>query len=79
MLAPIILNSAFRTKAYNETLPESDRKSEHLTGNAFDLDKNNSADRLYEFYNNNKQFFPEIKTFFLHTVNGHAHYHISLN
>ena len=79
MVAPIILNSAFRTKAYNETLPQSARKSEHLTGNAFDLDKNNSADRLYEFYNNNKQFFPEIKTFFLHTVNGHAHYHISLN
>lgn len=78
MLTPIILNSAFRTKSYNETLPQSARKSEHLTGNAFDLDKNNSADRLYTYYNNKKELFPEIEKFFLHTVNGHAHYHISL-
>jgi len=78
MLTPIILNSAFRTKSYNETLPKSARKSKHLTGNAFDLDKNNSADSLYVYYNKYKHLFPEIDTFFLHTVNGHAHYHISL-
>ena len=74
-----ILTSAYRTEAYNSTLKGSEKDSDHLTGNAFDLRDNKAARYLYSLYT--KGQLPsqdKIRVFFPHTVNGVVHYHISL-
>tara|TARA_R110001606_G_scaffold376141_1_gene534680 strand:+ start:3828 stop:6713 length:2886 start_codon:yes stop_codon:yes gene_type:complete len=74
-----ILTSAYRTEAYNSTLKGSEKDSDHLTGNAFDLRDNKAARHLYSLYT--KGQLPsqdKIRVFFPHTVNGVVHYHISL-
>lgn len=43
---PVNINSAYRERAYNETLPGSAKNSQHIEGRAFDL----SGEGVVEFF-----------------------------